>query len=277
LTVLLIIFIAIPFAIGAIYGLVADMWDRPTKEQREINKQLWNERFHAGFIDSTLGVKIVSYHYHGSFGIAGIQKNDYITKVNGQDINSAYEAAEMMPDNHEIVTIEIEREGEIYEFDVYIKQFNKVNLIDHVGAKAIKQLTSFKHTDYILAYDTNILLKYPLLFTNYKNSNRLLVSKQVFKELDKQKTNEEIGHQARNAINMIEQLQKDGAELSFSSANDDYTKSKMLDPSSPDDRIIASYLYEAEKNNKKIFFISEDRGARIIAREAGLETIDWPA
>jgi len=274
--VLLIIF-GVPIAAGVISGILSDMWDKPSKEQRDINNQLWNGRLSAGFLNSAQGVRIVSIYSQGSFGVAGIEKNDYIKKVNGQDILSAQEVAQMFPVYHDVITVEIERKGEIIEYDVYIKDFVNRNFTDVVGAEAIKQLTTFKNSEYVLAYDTNILLKYPFLFSTYTKSNHILLAKQVFKELDKQKADEKIGHQARKAISLIEQAQKEGANLNFSSASDSYTESKNLDPSSPDDRIIASYIYEAEKNDKKIIFISEDRGARIIAREAGLETIDWPA
>jgi hypothetical protein len=276
--IVVLIIIGIPVLVGVLSGVFEDMASRPSKEDRERMNQKWNSRFHAGFVQDILGVKVVSKNYNGSFGLAGIQINDRILKIDDMEIHNLQEVVNMEPNYDEVVTIEVMRKGEALEspIQVYILDVNnKGNILASVGEKVFKQMMTVKSTDYILAYDTNILMKYPLLFSKFTNTNKILLAKQAFDELDNKKTDTENGYKARNALKMIEQCQKDGAEIIFSSVSDSYTKSKNLDPSKPDERIIASYIYEMEVNNKKVFFITEDRGARILGRQAGLETIDW--
>lgn len=43
----------------------------------------------------------------------------------------------------------------------------------------------------------------------------------------------------------------------------------------PDDQIIASYLHYHDSQNKKVLFLTLDRGAKIIANAANLESVEF--
>jgi rRNA-processing protein FCF1 len=137
-------------------------------------------------------------------------------------------------------------------------------------------IKSFYEDQYHIGVDTNILLDFPIILFLYKNISKLLISRKVYEELDRLKqSNDEVGKKARYALKKLEDAQLSGIKFNLVSSDFAYLKSINLQPDTPDDVIIASYHKEHSINSKKVAFLSNDRGARIIARNTGMEVINF--
>jgi len=125
-----------------------------------------------------------------------------------------------------------------------------------------------------LSFDTNILIKCPLLVKELSKKYEIVLSKKVFEELDKKKTDKDIGSNARMAMRTIESIQIGTGNLSIVSIDEHFITENGLNINSPDDIIIACCLKQ-EKIGEDILFISEDRGARITARNMNIDVLNF--
>ncbi|MDQ0255653.1 hypothetical protein J2S74_003035 [Evansella vedderi] len=138
----------------------------------------------------------------------------------------------------------------------------------------ILDMSIYEGKGYTLGFDTNVLIDYGPILEDIPKSVPVLISKQVMKELDRKKKDEELGFFSRRASSCIERLQTNGNSVKFTTVTDEFLKKHKLDPSDPDDRIIGSYLKIQQEGSRNVLFISRDRNARIAARNAGLTVLD---
>jgi len=123
-----------------------------------------------------------------------------------------------------------------------------------------------------LSFDTNVMIKCPLLVKQLGDTHPIILSKQVFQELDKKKVDKEIGANARMAMRTIESIQKRNGDIEIVPVDESFLKDNGLSINSPDDVIVGSCLKHQTKGNN-VLFISEDRGARITAKNAKLDVL----
>lgn len=123
------------------------------------------------------------------------------------------------------------------------------------------------------AVDTNVMMHEPLvLITIHRDTDsKLYVSKKVINELDGLKNNKkrETRERAQLAFDIIELFQKDGRLVLVEIPSRNYREIWNLSGSS-DDIILSSYLFEIDKKKLPIAFYSNDKGARITARNTGM-------
>lgn len=175
-----------------------------------------------------------------------------------------------------------------YTFDYnFMKHYQ--NLIQVITAWKIKEnknkfkkfeqikevIFKYKEQGYYIGIDTNIMLDFPYILSLWGDEEGLILSRKVYEELDGLKKGEgATGKQARNSIRAIENHQLEGKPLKIIGPDYSYIKNKGLDNHSPDDVIIGTYLKIDKETSDKVVFLSNDRGARIIARSVDLEVID---
>lgn len=123
-----------------------------------------------------------------------------------------------------------------------------------------------------LSFDTNVMIKCPLLVKQLGKTHPIILSKQVFQELDKKKVDKEIGANARMAMRTIESIQKRNGEIEIVPVDESFLNENGLSIHSPDDVIVGSCLKHQTKGNH-VLFVSEDRGARITAKNAKLNVL----
>ena len=144
---------------------------------------------------------------------------------------------------------------------------------DDVRAKA-KELLKYRDQGFEFAVDTNVLMHDIDVFTYLleKKSIDLYVSMMVFRELDglKKSENPETRKNAQRAFDCIEEFQQEGKLHLLKLPKKDEIKQYGLS-GSPDDIIIGTYLREIKQEGRNLLSISNDKGARIIAR-----TVDLP-
>lgn len=125
--------------------------------------------------------------------------------------------------------------------------------------------------------DTNILMHEPdlLVYLLEKESIPLNISMSVFNELEGLKKNENQLTRKRSqlAFDIIEEYQRKGQLKIIKTPSTEYLREKGLS-GSPDDKIIGTYLMQFLSENQNIIFLSNDKGARIIARNVGLPVAD---
>lgn len=212
---------------------------------------------------------------HNSLTLSGIQTSDIITKINGRKVIDAIDIFNLYPEVGNSYEFEFMREEKTYKTTVFVFDNDEAQkLAQHIGRDTLHEINQYRNSDYSIGLDTNILLKFPNVIETLSHIFPFFISKQVFSELDKQKTNEDIGHLSRNALKLIEELQLRGANIETAHVDASFLDRQKLNPQSPDEKIIGSYLQEKNKG-KNILFISEDRGARVIARQHGLRVIDF--
>lgn len=125
------------------------------------------------------------------------------------------------------------------------------------------------------AFDTNILMLCPEVLSEICKKYNVVLSKKVFDELDRMKTDEGRGFMARRALSAIENAQVEHPEkIKMVFVNRKFLEEHQLDPYSPDEMIIGAYLDQQKNKDLHIVFVTHDRGARIIARNAGLEVME---
>lgn len=144
--------------------------------------------------------------------------------------------------------------------------------------KKAKVILDYKNMNHEFAVDTNILMHEPdmLLYLLAKSNLRLFMSMVVFTELDGLKKSENVvtRTQAQTAFDVIEEFQRRGnLQLLQVPKNDELRKYGL--GSSPDEKIIGTYLWERERNHPSLLFISNDKGARILARNAGMPIVEF--
>lgn len=125
------------------------------------------------------------------------------------------------------------------------------------------------------ALDTNILMHDLLMLVAYlRDTNApLVISKQVFNELDGlKKGTGETRKRAQLAFDLLESFQEHGRLKLLDIPNRTKLEKFQLS-NSADDKIIGSYLMDIQRNNSKLAFLSNDKGARIIARQVNMPII----
>lgn len=124
--------------------------------------------------------------------------------------------------------------------------------------------------------DTNILMHEPLtLVAAFRDSHlQLYISKQVMKELDGLKNNEDpaVRKRAQVGFDILELYQKENRLTFLEIPNQHYLRKNKL-TGGPDEKIIASCLQQIEQN-KPVVFLSNDKGARILARNVGVPLME---
>lgn len=118
--------------------------------------------------------------------------------------------------------------------------------------KKAKVILDYKNMNHEFAVDTNILMHEPdmLLYLLAKSNLRLFMSMVVFTELDGLKKSENVvtRTQAQTAFDVIEEFQRRGnLHLLQVPKNDELRKYGL--GSSPDEKIIGTYLWERERNH----------------------------
>lgn len=144
--------------------------------------------------------------------------------------------------------------------------------------KKAKAILQYKEMAHEFAVDTNILMHEPdlLLYLLETSDFRLFMSMVVFSELDGLKKNDDIvtRTKAQTAFDVIEEFQRRGKlKLLQVPKNDEIRKFGL--GSSPDEKIIGTYLWEKVRNYPNLMFISNDKGARILARNAGMPIVEF--
>lgn len=141
-----------------------------------------------------------------------------------------------------------------------------------------KTILQYKESDHEFAVDTNILMHEPdlLLYLLEKAGFKLYMSMMVFSELDGLKKSDDIvtRTQAQTAFDVIEEFQRHNKLKLLKTPKTDQIRKYGLG-GSPDEKIIGTYMLEREKNHPKLMFISNDKGARILARNAGIPIVEF--
>lgn len=134
-------------------------------------------------------------------------------------------------------------------------------------------LTTYHENNHQFAVDTNILMHDADLLIHLLGTKqiKLIISSQVFKELDGLKNNKEklTRMRAQLAFDVIEAYQRKGLLKLIQVPTYDKLQ-KLALSTSADEKIIATYLYEFKNGANNLLFLSNDKGARIIARNAGM-------
>ncbi|MFD1031888.1 PIN domain-containing protein [Metaplanococcus flavidus] len=152
----------------------------------------------------------------------------------------------------------------------------------HLGAQReavlkYKKLAPFLEKGVIPAPDTNMLMHDGLLITAIlRDSNApLMISSVVIDELDNLKTNRDVirRKRAQFAFDLIEMFQASG-RVKIAKMPNHVTREKLNFAHTNDDKIAASYMNEFQKNKVPVVFLTNDKGARIIARNAGLPLLE---
>lgn len=123
--------------------------------------------------------------------------------------------------------------------------------------------------EYVVGFDTNVLLDMPELLDEAAETNRLVIAKQVVAELEGMKKDAALGRKASKAFYHLDKLQAAG-RLSIVRENREQMERHDLDPNEPDQRIIGAYLAEKNRTGGSLLFVSKDRGAKLYARDAGI-------
>lgn len=142
--------------------------------------------------------------------------------------------------------------------------------------KKAKKLLEYQ--DHEFGVDTNILMHEPdlLVYMLEKDGLELYMSMMVFNELDGLKKSENVvtRTQAQTAFDVIEEFQRRSKlHILKTPKTDDIRKYGL--GGSPDEKIIGTYLREREGKHPKLMFISNDKGARILARNAGMPIVEF--
>jgi hypothetical protein len=155
---------------------------------------------------------------------------------------------------------------------------------EKAAAKRNHQLGMMKYTRLkpviergtILCLDTNILLHEQMfLIALHRDSDaHIFVSKQVYRELDGLKKNKkpDVRNRAQLAFDLIELFQGDKRLTMLDVPPHTYLRKKNL-ASSPDEMIIGTYLFEQNRVSNPLVFLSNDKGARILAVNAQFNTV----
>ncbi|EFU43846.1 PhoH family protein [Paenibacillus vortex V453] len=123
--------------------------------------------------------------------------------------------------------------------------------------------------------DTNILMHYPTETFEILKKENIVMSREVQKELDglKNSSDKETSSNARRAFKAIEDAQRQGQSLTILPSVDFKTLTQLNLADTMDDRILAAYL-QLHKQGKPIYFLTNDRGAKITARNAGMPIVE---
>jgi len=137
----------------------------------------------------------------------------------------------------------------------------------------VDKILQYQTDGFDFVVDTNILMHESelLIYLLEDESFEFTISIIVFNELDGLKKNDKLvtRKQAQVAFDIIEDYQCEGLLTILSEPESEVLRSYGLGWS-PDDRIIGTYLSEFKNSRPNVIFLSNDKGARIIARNVGL-------
>lgn len=138
---------------------------------------------------------------------------------------------------------------------------------EHMLAEKLNQITDLRNQGQEIGIDTNICMHEPDLLVKMLENYRypLYLSKQVFRELDVLKKLPQTRVQAQLAFDIIEEYQRQQAFALLESPDKKKRRELGLKDSS-DEKIIGTYM----NDERHFVFYSNDKGARIIARQAGM-------
>lgn len=135
----------------------------------------------------------------------------------------------------------------------------------------------YRENDYELAIDTNVFMDEPdlLAYLLEEESMDLYVSMMVFNELEDLKNNENplTIQKAEIALDIIEDYLKEDRLYLLKTPNTHAIRKYRLGESAAEE-IIGSYIQELETGRNKLLFLSNDKGARIIARSVDMPTAE---
>lgn len=136
---------------------------------------------------------------------------------------------------------------------------------------AVLDFTGYE--DYLIAFDTNILLDRPEIIEDASDVTDILIAKQVIAELDGKKKDEFTRSEALRAFYFMDKLHARGrlAIVNFSS---EVMYEHQLNVRSADQRIIGAYIDAQKRSKKKVLFVSRDRAAKMLARDSGLHVYE---
>lgn len=128
-----------------------------------------------------------------------------------------------------------------------------------------------------LVTDTNVLVHNPqCIETLREEGNTLVVPWVGTLELDRLKDKPDIGWDAREAINLIEEIRKRGDDSLMIYRNPSFKSLGDLDKKVADHQIIATAKsLQKEKSFGNVTLLSRDRTVRILARELGIHADDY--
>lgn len=136
-----------------------------------------------------------------------------------------------------------------------------------------KTLIQYRDNGHEFAVDTNILMHEPdlLVYLLENEAMELYMSMMVFNELDglKKSSDTETRKRAQLAFDVIEEFQRENKLHLLKTPKTEEISQYGLS-GSPDEKIIGTYLREIENGRDKLLFLSNDKGARILARNAGM-------
>ncbi|QFQ28621.1 PIN domain-containing protein [Bacillus thuringiensis] len=162
----------------------------------------------------------------------------------------------------------------LYEYKDYWNDFEIREYLEFLDLFKAR-LKFYCDCGFYIGLDTNLIMDFPVILDLIKSKDKLLISRKVYDELDGlKKTSNKAGKQARYALQKLEEYQISNGPISFLKTDKTFTESLNLQPESPDDLIIASYIKEKNQNDKKVLFLSNDRGARILSRSVNLDNFE---
>lgn len=139
--------------------------------------------------------------------------------------------------------------------------------------KKAELIKRYRQKDHEFAVDTNILMHEPDLLVHLmeKENFKLNMSMVVFGELDGLKKNDNpyVRQKAQLAFDIIEEYQRRGLLNMLRAPKTDEIRKYGLG-GSPDEKIVGTYLKELHNGRPNLIFLSNDKGARIIARNVGM-------
>lgn len=143
--------------------------------------------------------------------------------------------------------------------------------------KKAELVKKYSQGDHQFGVDTNILMHEPdlLVYLMEKENFNLNMSMMVFSELDGLKKNDNpiTRKKAQLAFDIIEEFQQRGQLKMLKTPKTDDIRKYGLG-GSPDEKIIGTYLRERDNGMPNLVFLSNDKGARIIARNVGMPVAD---
>lgn len=157
----------------------------------------------------------------------------------------------------------------------------KLRMNKHARQKELQTkvtaIRKYREGQHQFAVDTNILMHEPdvLVYLLDHDDIQLCLSKTVYNELDslKNSTQHLTRKKAQLAFDIIEAYQRKGAlQIIQTPKTEDLRKLGLS--SSSDEKIIGTYLHAFHNGQPQVMFLSNDKGARIIARNVGLPVAD---
>jgi len=140
-----------------------------------------------------------------------------------------------------------------------------------------KKIATHQADEQNFAIDTNILMHEPdfLVYLLENHDMDLYMSMMVFNELDGLKKNDNVitRKKAQMAFDVIEEFQRRNKLHLLKTPKTEAIRKFGLS-GSPDEKIIGTYLRAIHSDKLNLMFLSNDKGARIIARNVGLPVIE---